>query len=75
MSTSTQDAGPVLAARAGRRSLAGWLFMPVLLLVTLVVLYATVQSRELSSGEQERLNVGSVMGLSLIHISEPTRPY
>ncbi|MDQ3664188.1 MAG: ABC transporter permease [Actinomycetota bacterium] len=62
MSTSTQDAGPVLAARAGRRSLAGWLFMPVLLLVTLVVLYVTVQSRELSSGERSRLNVDSVMG-------------
>ena len=33
------------------------------------------QSRTLSGGEVQRINLTTALGLSLIHISEPTRPY
>ncbi|MEJ7744085.1 MAG: ABC transporter permease [Nocardioidaceae bacterium] len=58
---ATGDAGPVLAGRSGRRSLAGYLFMPVLLTVVLIALFFTVRSRELSSGEQNRLGLDNIL--------------
>ncbi|MDQ3733219.1 MAG: hypothetical protein M3400_04330, partial [Actinomycetota bacterium] len=56
------------AAEVGRgahprtRSLAGYLFMPVFLLLTLAALFLWVSSQELSSGEQRRLNAESILG-------------
>ncbi len=67
--TATIDAGPALAARSGRRSLVGYLFMPVMLVITLVVLFLVVQSRELSSGEQNRLSFDSIMGNLREHLA------
>jgi osmoprotectant transport system permease protein len=63
------------AAEVGRgahprtRSLGGYLFMPVLLLATLVALFLWVSSRELSSGEQRRLNAESILANVREHVS------
>jgi osmoprotectant transport system permease protein len=68
--TSTDDTRPTTAGGAElaftaphhRRSLVGYLFMPALLTSVLVVLYFSVQSRELSSGEQRRLTMENILG-------------
>ncbi len=44
-----------------RRSLGGYLFLPVLLLAALIALFVAVQSRNLSSGEQQRLKFSYIM--------------
>ncbi|MDQ3346065.1 MAG: ABC transporter permease [Chloroflexota bacterium] len=58
-------AGPLTdqAPRSGRRrSLGGYLFMPVLLLAILAALYLWVSSKELGSIEQSRINASSILG-------------
>ncbi|MGI8900619.1 MAG: ABC transporter permease [Nocardioides sp.] len=67
LATTTADAGPVLAPRR-RRSVGGYLFMPVFLLVTLAILYYVVQGRELSSGEQQVLTFDKVMANLGVHL-------
>jgi len=67
VATTTADAGPVLAPRR-RRSLTGYLFMPVALIVTLVILYVVVRGRELSSGEQRVLTFDNVMDTLVVHL-------
>jgi osmoprotectant transport system permease protein len=67
LGTTTADAGPVLAPRR-RRSLAGYLFMPLLLLVTLVILDVVVQRAELSSGEQLVLTTENVLDALAVHM-------
>jgi len=64
---TTADAGPVLAPRR-RRSLGGYLFMPLLLIATLIILYVVVQRRELSSGEQSVLAFDNVMSNLGVHL-------
>ncbi len=51
-----------------RRSLGGYLFMPLLLLATLIVLYVIVQGRELSSGEQRVLTLDNVLDAAVVHL-------
>jgi len=51
-----------------RRSLASYLFMPALLVATLVVLYVVVRNRELSSGEQRVLTFANVMDALVVHL-------
>ncbi len=55
------DVRSVAPASGRRRSLGGYLFMPVLLLVTVIALYLVVRSRELTSGEQNRLGFDYVL--------------
>ncbi len=59
----------VSAGRPRRRSLGGYLFMPVLLLVTLLVLFLWVSGKELDSIEQRRINADSILGNVREHIS------
>ena len=65
---ATGDAGPVISASSRKRSLGGYLFMPVLLTAALVGLVVAVQTRELSSGEQSRLGFDKVMGNLAEHL-------
>ncbi len=58
----------VVAAPRRHRSLVGYLFMPVVLVATLVVLYFVVSSRELSSGEQSVLGWDAVRGDLMVHL-------
>jgi len=51
-----------------RRSLAGYLFMPVLIVATLIGLFVAVQSRELSKGEQNRLGFDNILGTLREHL-------
>ncbi|MBA2530738.1 MAG: ABC transporter permease [Nocardioidaceae bacterium] len=67
IATTTADAGPVLGPRR-RRSLGGYLFMPLLLIATLIILYVVVQNRELSSGEQRVLTFDNVMDSLVVHL-------
>ena len=69
MTTTTQETVAVRPARTGRRSLGGYLLMPVLLAVTLFALYLAVQSRELTSGEKNRLNADSIRGNLYDHLT------
>lgn len=52
---------PTTRPRAPQRSLASYLFMPLLLTAVVVVLYFVVKSRELTSGEASRLNRESIL--------------
>ena len=60
--TSAGGAELAFTAPHHRRSVVGYLFMPVLLTAVLVVLVVTVQSRELSSGETSRLGLDNILG-------------
>lgn len=53
--TTTGNVGPALGAPRRHRSSAGYLFMPLLLIATLIVVFVAVSTRELSSGEQSVL--------------------
>ena len=67
LAATTADAGPVLAPRR-RRSLAGYIFMPLLLIATLIILYLVVRGRELSSGEERVLTFDNVMDSLMVHL-------
>lgn len=51
-----------------RRSLAGYLFMPALIIATLVILYLVVSNRSLSSGEQRVLTFNNVIDALVVHL-------
>lgn len=55
---AAQSTAPV---RIGRRTLGGYLFMPVLLVVVLLVVWFAVQSRDLDSTEARRLSLGYIL--------------
>ncbi|CAN5322111.1 ABC transporter permease [soil metagenome] len=69
MTVDSDERGTMLAAhgapttppRARGRSLWGYLFMPLMLTIVLILLYFYVQGRELSSGEANRLNSGAIL--------------
>lgn len=65
--TAVEDAGPVLAPRR-HRSVAGYLFMPLLLIATLVILYLYVEGRDLSSGEQLVLTRENILDYLVVHL-------
>jgi len=56
------------APGARRRSLASYIFMPLLLIATLVILYVVVRNRELSSGEQRVLTFDNVLDALAVHM-------
>lgn len=58
----------VSGARPVRRSLWGYLFMPVLLAVVLLGLYLYVNGQELDTGERRRINPDSIFGNLREHI-------
>lgn len=59
----------VRAGRQRRRSLGGYLFMPVLLLATVLALFLWVRGQELDSIEQSRINADSILGNVQEHIA------
>lgn len=64
----TRSAGPVLTRPRQHRSFVGYLFMPVVLGITVLVLYLYMQSQELDSSEQNRLNADSITGNVVAHL-------
>jgi len=54
--------------RTGRRSLAGYLFMPAALAVVLLILYISVSTRELDAAEQNRLALGYILAKTQEHV-------
>lgn len=52
----------------GRRSIAGYLFMPVLLAAVLLVLWLWVSSQQLDNREQERLNRETIVTATIEHL-------
>ncbi len=59
---------PTAATPRSRRTLFGYLFMPIVLVVVLVLLYLYVHGQDLSSGEQSRLNAAEIRTATLEHI-------
>ncbi len=57
---STGDAGPAISA-APRRTLMGYLLMPILLALVVVALFVVISTSDLSSGEQNRLGTGYIL--------------
>lgn len=57
-----------VGATPHRRSLAGYLVTPLVLLAVLVVLYLYVSAQDLSSGEQRRLNADVIATATWEHI-------
>lgn len=55
-------------ARAGHRSLMGYLLTPLMLIAVLVAMYFYVSAQELSNGEQRRLNANVIASATLEHI-------
>ncbi len=55
------DPRSTVPVRAGRRSLGGYLFMPVALAVVLLVVYLAVSTRNLDSAETERLSFSNIV--------------
>jgi osmoprotectant transport system permease protein len=66
--TTTGSVGPVIGERPRRRSLGGYVFMPLFVAVTLLVLYLVVNNRELSSGEQRVLTTDNVLDALIEHL-------
>ena len=64
----TRSAGPVLARPRQHRSLVGYLFIPVLLGVTVLLLYLYVRGQELDTSEQNRLNAASITSNLVAHL-------
>jgi osmoprotectant transport system permease protein len=62
------DAGWETVPHAGRRTLGGYLFMPVLLAAVLLALVVWVNSRELRSMEQRRLNLETLADAVMVHL-------
>jgi osmoprotectant transport system permease protein len=67
-STTAVPRARVAARREPRRSLAGYVFMPVLLVVGALALYGYVTSQELDSIEQRSLNVDRVVASLVRHV-------
>lgn len=61
------DTGAV-QERSGRRSAAGYLFIPVLLAAALLVLWLWVRAQELDSREQARLNPETILTATVEHL-------
>ncbi len=61
-------AAPTSGATRRRRSVAGYVFMPALLAVVLLGLYLWVRSKELSSGEQNRVNLANIVQTTTEHV-------
>ncbi|CAA9334835.1 MAG: hypothetical protein AVDCRST_MAG24-990 [uncultured Nocardioidaceae bacterium] len=66
--TTTGNVGPVIGAPSRHRSLSGYLFMPLFVVTSLVVLYLVVRSRELSSGEERVLTADNVLDALKVHL-------
>lgn len=62
------DAGWETVHHAGRRTLASYLFMPALLIAVMLALYVWVNSKELRSMEQRRLNFDALAAAVRVHI-------
>jgi len=62
------DPQSAMLARAGRRSLASYVVMPVALAIVVLLVWWAVSRRELDSAEQERLSFGYIVGLTQAHI-------
>ncbi|MGH3947822.1 MAG: ABC transporter permease [Pseudonocardiaceae bacterium] len=62
------DAGWETVHHAGRRSLGSYLFMPALLAAVLLALFFWVNSQELRSMEQRRLNVNALTTAVRVHV-------
>ncbi len=58
----------VEAPRAGRRTLASYLFMPVLLTAVLVALWLWLRSKDLSSTERQRVHLDYILAKTWEHI-------
>lgn len=56
------------APTSRRRSLAGYLFMPVALSVVLVLVWVSVSTRELDAAEQKRLALDYILRMTWAHI-------
>ena len=62
------DTQSSVRARTGRRSLGGYLFMPVLLAVVLLLVYLSVSTRDLDSAEAKRLALGFIVARTQEHL-------
>lgn len=66
--SSTVAAQGTAPVSIGRRTLGGYLFMPVLLVAVLVVVYFTVHSRDLDSTEERRLSFDYILRMTAGHL-------
>ncbi len=66
--SASVDVQATVPSRAGRRSLGGYLFMPVFLAVVLVVLYWSVSRRDLDDVELDRLGFASILARTQEHL-------
>lgn len=66
--TQTSTVGPVLAAPPRHRTAGGYLFMPIVLTAAVVGVVYAINTRELTSGEANRLAFDSVVGNVREHI-------
>jgi len=67
-SPAAEAPDPEPTPRVRGRSLGGYLFMPVMLAAALLALYLWVSSRELTSGEQNRVNFDNIVTITQEHI-------
>ncbi|MGH3362309.1 MAG: ABC transporter permease [Nocardioides sp.] len=63
-----RDASTQAPSSGRRRSLGGYLFMPVLLAVVLLLVWWSVSTRELDSAEQGRLSLDYIWSMTLGHL-------
>ncbi|CAN5322333.1 ABC transporter permease [soil metagenome] len=64
----TADVQATEAGATGRRSLGGYLFMPVLLAVVLLALYWSVNGRDLDDVEAQRLGFDNILASTQRHL-------